>query len=149
VRGDPGQRAEPARNLLVDEPAVGVEGDPDSRSGEGLDQLQGQVTPQERLAAGDDRLDDPEVEALGGDRPPLLVAQLRRALQRVARGIRVTEAAAQVAGVGDLQLGADRPLGALAQRSGRAAPEAPAQAPPGKALFATLGEQATRLRSGA
>ena len=85
---------------------------PTRAAGQGLDQLQGQLRA---AGSGSPPVTTastmPEVERLAHDVAPLVVAQLRRALQRVARRVGVTEAAAQVAGVGDLELGADRPLG--------------------------------------
>ncbi len=111
VDGQARERRETVRHVLVDEPAVRVQRDRDAGGGEALDELQGQIAAQERLAAGDDRLDDPELDRLVDRLAPRVVGQVGRALERPARRVRVAEVAAQVARVGELELAAHRAVG--------------------------------------
>ena len=110
-------RARRVGHGVVDEPAVRVEDDPvDAGRVDSLDRLERHLAPEQRLAAGDDRLSYPELDRLADDPPPGLVVELRGALEGAARRVRVAEAAAQVAVVGQLEL---RPVGALCHRLGR------------------------------
>ena len=136
VRGDAPQRPQPPGHLIVNEPAVGVKCDADAGLGQRLDHAQGQLLAQKRLTAGDDGLDDAELERLVHHLAPLLIAQLGRALQGVPGRVGVTEAAAQVAGIGQLELGPDWTIGYLGQRSRGTAAESPEQPPPAEAVLA-------------
>ena len=109
---------EPVGHGVVDEPAVRVEDDPVDAGGvDPLDRLERQLASKQRLAAGDDRLPYPELERLADDPPPCVVVELGGALEGPARRVRVAEAAAQVAVVGQLEL---RPVRTLSHRLGRA-----------------------------
>ena len=85
VSRDTRECTKPRRNLVVHEPAVRVERYPNARCGQHFDCLDRDLPAQQGLAAGDNRLDDPQLERLAHDCAPLLVAHLRGSLQRAPR----------------------------------------------------------------
>jgi hypothetical protein len=132
--GDPAHGPQPTSDFAVHKPAVRVQGDADARSGQLCDQLQGEVAAKERFTAGYDRLDDAGGNRFFEDPSPVIVTQIDAALQRAPRRVGVAEAAAQVAGIGQLELRANRAGGRLGERPLLAPAEPPAQPVPCEAL---------------
>jgi hypothetical protein len=119
----------------VDEPAVGVERNPHSGNLEAVDQAEEQLPAEQGLPAGEHRLDDAERDPLVDHPKPVVVGKLRGASKGVPRRVGVAEAAAQVAGVGELELHPERTLRRLGSNHPRAPPEPPGDAPQGEALL--------------